>query len=148
MVAGDNKPNSKPKVPNDKKKIVGIVVFALGLITLIIGVVFLVIKLVSTPAMQDGEFLTKAKEWVMDGTESVIWDFTEIGKGKLTTNKHLNDYDFQWALEGDKLIIKTDWLYTLDNEYEYKLDQNEGVLMLKNGEKEFKFLMVSEKTQE
>ena len=33
---------------------------------------------------------------------SVIWNFTEIGKGTLTTNNHENDYDFIWAIDGDR----------------------------------------------
>ena len=69
--------------------------------------------------------------------DAVIWKFTEIGKGTLTTNAHLNDYDFIWAIDGDKLKVETKWLYGIVNEYEYRLDQNNGTLTLKDGEKEF-----------
>lgn len=142
----EEKPSAKK--PKDKKKIAGIVVFVIGLITLIVGVVFLVLRLVGASAMQDGAYLTEAKEWVLDGADGVIWDFTEIGKGTLTTNNHLNDYDFAWSLEDGKLIIQTDWLYTLDNRYDYSLNQAEGVLTLKDGDKEFKFKKVSDGAQE
>ena len=79
-----------------------------------------------------------------EGGSGVIWNFTEIGKGTLTTNKHLNDYEFAWALDDDKMIIQTDWLYELDNEYDYKLDQNTGTLVLSDGEKEYRFVAQTE----
>lgn len=74
----------------------------------------------------------------------VVWQFTEIGKGTLTTNNHVNDYDFKWALEDERLIIQTDWLYKLDNEYTYVLDQGAGTLVLSDGEKEYKFVAQTE----
>ena len=69
----------------------------------------------------------------------VIWKFTEIGKGTLTTNNHINDYDFIWSLKDGKLLIETAWLYDLNNEYEYELNQGNGTLTLKDGDKEFNF---------
>ena len=136
----------------DKKKIISIVIFVIGLITLVVGVVFLILHLNSGPNIQDGEYLVSAKEWILsDGTEcnestanegeqtgcpsSVIWKFTEIGKGTLTTNNHLNDYDFAWAIEDGKLKIETNWLYDLENEYEYTINQNDGILTLTDGDK-------------
>ena len=71
---------------------------------------------------------------------SVIWKFTEIGKGSLTTNGHINDYDFIWSLEDGKLSIETKWLYDMNNEYEYSLDQSGKVLTLKNDDREFRFV--------
>lgn len=75
----------------------------------------------------------------IDCESSVIWKFTEIGKGTLTTNAHINDYDFQWAIEDDKLQMRTAWLYDLDNEYEYKLNQEDGILTLMADGKEYRF---------
>ena len=75
----------------------------------------------------------------IDCESSVIWKFTEIGKGTLTTNAHTNDYDFQWAIEDGKLKIRTNWLYELDDEYEYRLNQGDGILTLKTDEKEYRF---------
>ncbi len=145
-----------------KKDIISLIVFIVGIITLIVGVVFLVITMLSKPGLQDGEYLISAKEWVLEGEETnclspsdeesetncidgvsssnVIWKFTEIGKGTLTTNNHLNDYDFIWALEDGKLKIKTDWLYDLENEYDYDLNQKEGILTLTADEDTFKFV--------
>lgn len=140
----------KPSVkkPKDKKKIASIIVFVVGLIALIAGAVFLVFKFLGASKMQDGAYLTQAKEWVLDGADGVIWDFTEVGKGTLTTNNHLNDYNFAWSIEDNKLIIQTDWLYTLDNRYDYNLNQAEGTLTLKDGDKEFIFKKVAEEAQE
>ena len=56
--------------------------------------------------------------------EKVIWNFTEIGKGTLTTNNHIDDHEFKWSIEDDKLKVETDWLYTLYDEFTYSLDQN------------------------
>ena len=150
----------------NKKRIFSITTFIIGIIALIAGVVFLVIRLISVNSMQDGEFLVSIGEWAKENgkceqlkcTEDtkcmdengesalrcenggVIWNFTEIGKGTLTTNNHLNDYDFSWALENGKIIIKTEWLYDINNEFDYKLDQGSKTLtIIKDGE-EIKFV--------
>ena len=65
---------------------------------------------------------------------SLVWEFTEVGKGTLTTNGHINDYEFIWALDEDRLKIETKWLYDLNNEYTYELDQEKGELTLTDGE--------------
>ncbi|MBQ2660787.1 hypothetical protein IJF93_01800 [Candidatus Saccharibacteria bacterium] len=130
----------------DKKKIVSIIVFVVGMITLVVGVVFLVLGFVSKPAIQDGEYLVEVGSWEEEGAPGVVWTFTEIGKGSLTTNNQTNNYDFIWAIEGDKLKIETDWLYTLENEYVYKIDQDKGTLTLSNpdeGVEEIVFRAVS-----
>ena len=136
-----------------KKNLISIIVFIVGMITLVVGVVFLIIKLVGGPALEDGEYLVSAKEWALKADSdckseevetkcmpSVYWQFTEIGKGTLTTNNHLNDYDFIWSLEDGKLKIETDWLYTLENEYDYELNQRDGILILRTGNEELKFV--------
>lgn len=142
-----------------KKKLISIIVFTVGIVTLIIGVVLLILSLTSSPSLQDGEYLTSAKEWVLSSNAncasdeekeeancepSVIWKFTEIGKGTLTTNNHINDYDFIWAIKDGKLLIETAWLYDLNNEYEYELKQGNGTLILKDGDKEFNFTAIFE----
>lgn len=148
----------------DKKRIISIVVMAIGLVTLVVGAVFLILKLTSKPAVADGEYLVSAGNWVLEQGDScelleeaasseesnceddakVIWQFAEIGKGTLTTNSHLNDYSFAWALQEGRLFVQTDWLYKLDNEYEYTLNQGEGVLVLSDGENEYRFVAQSE----
>ncbi len=132
----DKKAQSSAK----KRKNISIAVLAIGLITLVVGVVFLVINLITATRGADGEYLVSAGEWTLEDESGVVWKFTEIGKGTLTTNNHTNDYDFIWALEDGKMRIETDWLYDLENEYEYSLDQNSGVLTLKDGDKTYKFV--------
>lgn len=133
-----------------KKKIISIAVFAVGMVTLVVGVVFLVLGLLRGAAMQDGEYLVSAGEWVLDNpncTEEdcagkVIWKFTEVGKGTLTTNGHVDDYDFIWSLLDGKLLIETDWKYQLENEYSYEVDQGSGVLTLTDdGGAAYKFVL-------
>lgn len=147
---------AKPEKPvKDKKKIWSIVVFVVGMLALVVGLIFLIINFTKGAEIQDGEYLISAKQWVLeDGsnclkeseesetnceTSQVIWRFTEIGKGTLTTNGHENDYDFIWVIEDNKLKIETSWLYALENEYEYNLNQSDGTLTLKEDGKEVKF---------
>ncbi len=148
------------KPQKDKKKICSIVVFAIGLFALVAGLVFLILSFLKGPELQDGEYLISVDYWKLeDGSNclkeseeadmncdasQVFWKFTEIGKGTLTTNGHENDYDFIWAIEDNKLRIETEWLYNLENEYEYSLNQSEGTLTLKEDGKEVKFLAKSD----
>lgn len=146
------KKEKQPKKPKNKKKIWSIAIFIVGLITLIVGAILLFIRFFSVPGLQDGEYLVSAKEWVLEDNTNclkeeancesgkVIWQFAEIGKGKLTTNNHVNDYDFIWAIDNGKLKIETKWLYDLENEYEYKLDQGNGILILYDKDNEMKFI--------
>ena len=106
------------------------------------GITFLIVTIVRKPKVQDGEFLTSIGKWVLNDNENVVWEFSEIGKGTLTTDGHLNDYNFTWALEDGKLKIRTDWLYALDNQYDYSLDQNAKVLTLQDGDKISVFVAV------
>ena len=115
-------------------------IFIIGMITLIAGAVALILSFVIKPDMRDAEYLVKMGEWVEQDADSVIWKFTEVGKGTLTTNNHTNDYDFIWAIEGETLKIETKWLYDLNNDYTYKLDQGEKKLTLIAGDNEYVFL--------
>ena len=127
-----------------KKKIACIAVFVVGTIMLVVGIVFLVLSILKGNAVADGEYLVAADNWVLtdcgkDDCDKVVWDFTEIGKGTLTTDGGEHNYDFEWAIEDGKLLIQTDWLYEMDNEYEYSLDQSNGVLTLKDDAGEYQF---------
>ena len=133
--------HAKTKTSHKKAKIISIVALVAGIIMLVVGVVFLVLNLNRASQAADGEYLVEAGNWSLEGSEGVIWDFTEIGKGTLTTNNHLNDYDFTWTIKDGKLLIETDWLYELDNEYEYQLDQNNGTLTLTDDENTYKFML-------
>ena len=123
-----------------KKKIIFMSVFAVGLATLIAGAVFLILNLTRSASVADGEYLVSVEKWVLSDSDRVEWKFTEIGKGTLTTNAHENDYDFLWSLEDGKMKVETDWLYDLENEYDYKLDQNTGKLILSADGEEHKFV--------
>ena len=102
QLEGDKK--VKKKSEKNKK---AVAFFAIGMVVLVAGLLFLAFKLIAGPSKADAEFLISAGEWTREGEPSVIWDFTEIGKGKLTTDNHLNDYEFIWALEGNKLDRKS-----------------------------------------
>ena len=122
----------------ERKQLISIIIFIIGLITLAVGVVFLVVRLNGKPAIEDGEHLVSVGEWIMEDEDGVIWTFTEIGKGKLTTNSHLDDYDFIWALEDGKIKIETDWLYALNDEYHYRIE-NENLVLIRDDSSEVKF---------
>lgn len=141
----------------DKKKLTSIIIMVTGLITLVVGVIFLVLNLIRRPTMADSDYLVSKSAWVLESgdcersddsskcaEENVIWKFTENGKGTLTTNNHVNDYNFEWAIRDNQLIIQTDWLYELDNEYRYRIDQGAQTLTLMDGENEYKFVAQSE----
>ena len=121
-----------------KKQILSIIVFIIGLIALIVGVVFLILDLNKGVSLQDGEYLVSVDSWVKEDEPGVIWTFTEIGKGKLTTNNYLNSYDFIWAIEDNKFKIVTDWLYTLNDEFKYRIDSG-NLILIQDDSTEIKF---------
>ena len=141
-----------------KKNLISIIVLIIGLIMLAVGLVFLIIKLTGGASIQDGEYLVEAGKWVMQDETNcenaeetncelegkVIWDFTEIGKGTLTTNNHTNDYSFIWAIEDGKLKIETDWLYPLENEYDYNINQGAGEMILTADDETYHFTAVAD----
>lgn len=131
-----------------KKKNLSITLFIIGLLALVTGVACLIFNLTKAPATLDGDFLVTVGKWSLEDSEGVVWDFTEVGKGTLTTNDHENDYDFIWAIEGNKLKIETDWLYTLEDEYTYKLDQGAKKLVLTDDEGEYTFVGVAEESEQ
>ena len=142
------KPGGARKSP---KLAIGLAVFIVGLVALAAGVVLLVLNLTKGPVVSDGETLLKAEGWIMceDVEDSyscketeVIWEFTEVGKGTLTTNGHKNDYEFIWAVQDDRLLIETQWLYELENEYKYEISAETGCLILKNGAETYRFMPI------
>lgn len=150
-----------------RQKLVAIVVFVIGLALLATGVTFLILKLTAEPKISDAEYLISVGKWRLeDGTNcadktesdeptdeqaeaeqgeancspSVVWNFTEAGKGTLTTNDHINDYDFIWTIEGETLKIETSWLYTLNDEFSYEIDRETNTLTLQKDEESFTFV--------
>lgn len=157
-----------------RQKLVAITVFVIGLALLATGVTFLILKLTAEPKISDAEYLISVGKWRLeDGTNcadkmesdeptdeqaeteqgeancppSVVWNFTEAGKGTLTTNNHINDYDFIWTIEGETLKIETSWLYTLNDEFSYEIDRENETLVLTRGEEKTTFKkLLSRKT--
>ena len=122
----------------ERKQKISIIIFIIGLVALVTGVVFLVLRLNRKATLQDGEYLVSVGSFQREDEPGVIWDFTEIGKGKLTTNNHLNDYDCIWALEDGKIKIETAWLYDLNDEYEYQL-RDGNLILIRDDSSEVKF---------
>ena len=129
-------PKTKEKKSTKTKK--PIVVFVVGLVVLVSGLVFLIYKLVVGPSKADAEFLISSGEWVEEDEPTVIWNFTEVGKGTLTTDGHQTDYDFIWSLSNGKLKMETSWLYDIEDEFEYTLDQGSKTLTVKKNDTEVK----------
>ena len=150
-----------------RQKTVAIIVFVIGLALLATGVTFLILKLTAEPKISDAEYLISVGKWRLeDGTNcadktesdeptdeqaeaeqgeancspSVVWNFTEAGKGTLTTNNHIIDYDFIWTIVGENLKIETSWLYTLNDEFSYKIDRESNTLTLRKDEESFTFV--------
>ena len=136
----EKKAHSKIGDPYKRKKIISIAVLVVGVVTLIAGLVVMILGINKGSGVADGEYLVAAEDWVLEDCDRVIWDFTEIGKGTLTTNAHENDYDFSWAIEDGKLLIQTEWLYEMHNEYDYTLDQSNGILTLTHDEETYRFV--------
>lgn len=135
------KPTDSTKAKLAKKKpIAGIIALIIGIIMLAAGAVTLVLRLNSKPGLRDAEYLVEIGTWTREGAPSVIWQFTGVGTGTLTTNSHINDYDFIWSIEGDQLKLETDWLYTLNDEYTYAIDQAANILTLNSNGEEWTFV--------
>ena len=136
----EEKPSQKVKKSGSTKKRIGIITFVIGLATLVCGLTFLILDLLKKPDVRDAEFIVNVGAWQLKDTPSVSWHFTEVGAGTLTTNAHINDYPFKWRLDGDKMIVETEWLYTLDNEYVYELNQHDNILTLTDSEETYVFV--------
>ncbi len=114
-------------------------VFFIGLAILAAGAGFLSYKLFAPRVDTDAEFLVSVGTWQRKDEPSVVWQFTDLGSGTLTTNAGANQYDFTWTLDDGKLAIDTAWLYTLNNEYSYTLNQAAQTLTLRIGGKAVTF---------
>lgn len=125
-------------------------VFIIGIVILVVGLTVFLINKNSQPSMADVDFLISAGEWQREDQPAVIWNFTEVGKGKLTTDEHLNDYSFIWSLDDNKLKIETTWLYDLNDEFDYKIDQGAKTLTIINPDKnvEVKFKAIERASED
>ncbi len=147
---GEPEPDTKKKRKKKEKdpiksqkrlRIIALVFLGLGLASLSAGTALLVLKMTAEPKISDAEYIVTKKEWILEDedTPSVIWNFTDYGKGTLTTNDHKNDYDFIWAIEGDTLKIETNWLYLLEDSFTYELDKEKDELILSGDEETIVF---------
>ena len=84
--------------------------------------------------MADEEFLTEIGSWQKQDSPSLVWTFGSGNKGSLTTNGGLNTYDMVWEISGDKLTIKTDWFYTMEDEFTFTIDKKEKILTVVSSE--------------
>ena len=116
---------AKVKKPKNKKKIALIVSGIILLLGLIGGAIWYFLLRDTTPPLSDAEFLVKYGTWEKSGAPKVKWIFKGDGKGTLTTNNMINDYEFTWTLEGGILKISTAWLYDLEDEFAFSLNREE-----------------------
>ena len=132
----------KHRKPTRPKK-VSIAVFVVGIIVLIAGLTVLIVKKTAQPLLDDAEFLITAGQWVREDEPGVIWDFTEVGKGVLTTDDHQNDYNFTWKLDNSKILIETDWLYSFHDSFDYVLNQGERTLTVKSSDRDAEVVFIA-----
>ena len=130
----DSAKSQKAKKPLTKARKISIAALVIGIIALAIGIGFFVYNLLGSHSASDAEYLVEIGAWQLEDSDSVVWDFTEVGKGTLTTNDHINDYDFTWSLDGDQLKIDTNWLSTLNDEFIYHLDQSKNQLEIEGSD--------------
>ena len=72
--------------------------------------------------------------WEKQDAPTVIWTFYADGTGELTTNKS-NYYNIKWQLlQEDKslLNIDTEWLYELNDSFEFVLNRENNSFVVKN----------------
>lgn len=136
----DGAGRKKVRKPWTRLRKIGVGVLVVGALVLVAGVGFLVYNLVKTPGAGDAEYLVEVGQWQREDAPSVVWEFTEIGEGKLSTNGGENVYDFVWAFKDGKLEIDTDWLYELNDEYEFEIDQGVGKFRIVSGDETIEFV--------
>lgn len=111
-------------------RIFGFVLFSVGVVALMIGGIALGITLTTGPAKRDAEYLVEAGTFAREDETGVYWHFTEVGKGYLTTDNYENVYNFIWSIKDGKLLMETAWLYQLNDEFDYSIDQEAGTMTL------------------
>ena len=111
-----------------KKKITIIIISILAAIALVLGAIFLIPKLFpGNPyaSMSDSEFLSAIGKWNKKDVPSLVWTFNDDGTGTITTNGDIDTYDMSWQIEGDRLTIKTKYLYEMTDEFTISTNREE-----------------------
>ena len=143
-----SKKSKHPKKPLTKKRKISIAALVVGIVVLLGGIGFLAYRIFSDTSASDAEYLVKIGTWQREDAPDVIWQFTDIGHGTLTTNDHVNDYDFAWALEDDQIKIDTDWLITKNDEYTYHIDQSQNQLTIEGADETLTFVPATKDNNE
>ena len=149
----DSQPaGKKHRRPLSKFRKISIAVLVIGMLAIASGGGFLAYKLLTQQEVSDdAAYLVEVGKWQRENEPSVVWDFTDAatsdaaGKGSLTTNDHVNDYDFAWAIDGDQLAINTDWLYEMNDDFTYTLDQQAQKLTLARDGETWNFVPAASK---
>ena len=130
----DQVAGTKPKKHLSKKAKLALIIFAAVIVTAgIVVALFLFVFKHEEPeiVLTDRDYLV-AHAWEKQGAPTVIWTFRADGSGEITTNKQ-NYYSMKWSLEQDNLLnIKTDWLYELNNSFEFSYDKENDRFTVKN----------------
>lgn len=128
----------KPKKRKNKSKKLPIIIISVILALLLIagGVFYFLFwrDRGEQIVLSDAEFLMEIESWEKIDAPTVIWVFRSDGAGELTTNKS-NYYDILWTLESGNpeiLNISTDWLYILNDSFEFELDRDGESFTVKN----------------
>lgn len=128
---------------NLRRRAISVAVFLCGVISLVAGVVALVYGLARSDEVSAAAFLVKAGPWQRQDAPDVTWQFTSIGAGTLTTDGGEHEYPFTWALVDGQLKVDTEWLYTLNDAYDFSLNQSTSKFTLKTAQGTVAFVPVS-----
>lgn len=130
----DQQTNTKPKKHLSKKVKLALIISATTLVLagVATALVFFVFKTEEPEiVLTDRDYLV-AHAWEKQGAPTVIWTFRADGTGEITTNKQ-NYYTMNWSLEQENsLAIKTDWLYELNDNFDFSYDKETDSFTVKN----------------
>ncbi|MBQ3293699.1 hypothetical protein IJG96_01010 [Candidatus Saccharibacteria bacterium] len=146
----DQVAGTKPKKHLPKKAKLALIISAAVLAAAgIVVALFLFVFKHEEPeiVLTDRDYLI-AHAWEKQGAPTVIWTFRTDGSGEITTNKQ-NYYSMKWSLEQDTLLsIKTDWLYELNNSFDFAYDKDSDSFTVKNKDDETESVFVPLGTSE
>ncbi|MBR3204184.1 hypothetical protein IKF81_00680 [Candidatus Saccharibacteria bacterium] len=123
------KEKTAPEQSEEKKKskkplIISLIIIALVLAAGGASYYFFFRKKSPLILSSESEYLIETKSWEKVDAPSVIWTFNEQGKGEITTNKS-NYYEMEWELSDKTLKIDTNWLYELNDSFDFFLNREE-----------------------
>lgn len=142
------------KLFKDKKTKLTLIIIAAVVSALIIAGVCVYFFVLKKPepevVLTDAQYVIKTGSWEKQDSPTVIWTFRADGTGEVTTNKS-NYYNTTWELTEDEsaqtLSITTDWLYELNDSFEFALDRETNSFTVKNKSDETESVFVPLGTQ-